>query len=151
MRLLEVIGCRFTFESVPGAVAQRISAELAVCGFVDPASVFDALVEFQPQQHRIDGLQHLVVFPMVTQNGSSDRLVEAVLVEVIWPEFVAELEAGDYSNALFVPLRFIDFTAGYDTNSAVLFPVCFASDQDDPVAFPALSAVDLDHLMTDFR
>ncbi len=83
---------------------------------------FDALVEFQPQQHRIDGLQHLVVFPMVTQNGSSDRLVEAVLVEVIWPEFVAELEAGDYSNALFVPLRFIDFTAGYDTNSAVLFP-----------------------------
>ena len=57
---------------------------------------FDALVEFQPQQHRIDGLQHLVVFPMVTQNGSSDRLVEAVLVEVIWPEFVAELEAGRF-------------------------------------------------------
>ena len=83
---------------------------------------FDALVEFQPQQHRVDGLQHLVVFPMVTQNGSSDRLVEAVLVEVIWPEFIADLEAGDYSNALFVPLRFIDFTAGYDTNSAVLFP-----------------------------
>lgn len=45
-----------------------------------------------------------------------------MLVEVIWPEFIAELEAGDYSNALFVPLRFIDFTAGYDTNSAVLFP-----------------------------
>src|SRR5690606_36419904 len=83
---------------------------------------FDALIEFQPQQHRVDGLQHLVVFPMVTQNGSSDRLVEAVLVEVIWPDFIAELEAGDYSNALFVPLRFIDFTAGYDTNSAVLFP-----------------------------
>ncbi|MGY3127262.1 hypothetical protein ACVWW9_000761 [Agrococcus sp. UYP33] len=83
---------------------------------------FDALVEFQPQQHRVDGLQHLVVFPMVTQNGSSDRLVEAVLVEVIWPDFIADLEAGDYSNALFVPLRFIDFTAGYDTNSAVLFP-----------------------------
>ncbi|MET4099029.1 hypothetical protein ABIB37_001266 [Agrococcus sp. UYP10] len=83
---------------------------------------FDALVEFQPQQHRVDGLQHLVVFPMVTQNGSSDRLVEAVLVEVIWPDFIADLEAGDYSNALFVPLRFIDFTSGYDTNSAVLFP-----------------------------
>ena len=71
---------------------------------------FDALVEFQPQQHRVDGLQHLVVFPMVTQNGSSDRLVEAVLVEVIWPEFIADLEAGDYSNALFVPLRFIDLS-----------------------------------------
>ena len=82
----------------------------------------DSLEEFQPQQHRINGLRHLVVFPMYTQNGSTNRLVEAVLVEVIWPEFVAELEAGEYSNALFVPIRFIDFTAGYDTNSAVLFP-----------------------------
>ncbi|SDR95621.1 DUF6421 family protein [Agrococcus carbonis] len=90
-------------------------------GFGEP-DFFDALVRFQPQEHRIDGLQHLVVFPMYTQNGSPERKVEAVLVEVIWPEFIAELEAGDYSNALFVPLRFIDFTAGYDTNSAVLFP-----------------------------
>jgi hypothetical protein len=82
----------------------------------------DSLQAFQPQQNRIDGLRHVVVFPMYTQNGSTDRLVEAVLVEVIWPEFVAELEAGDYSNRLFVPVRFVDFTAGYDTNSAVLFP-----------------------------
>ncbi len=90
-------------------------------GFGEP-DFFDALAQFQPQQHRVDGLKHLVVFPMYTQNGSSNRLVEAVLVEVIWPEFIADLEAGDYSNKLFVPLRFIDFTAGYDTNSAVLFP-----------------------------
>ncbi|MFZ4895507.1 DUF6421 family protein [Plantibacter sp. Mn2098] len=82
----------------------------------------DSLVAFHPEHHRIDGLRHLVVFPMVTQNGSSNRFVEAVLVEVIWPEFIAALEAGDYSNALFVPIRFIDFTPGYDTNSAVLFP-----------------------------
>ncbi|KQO60063.1 DUF6421 family protein [Curtobacterium sp. Leaf261] len=82
----------------------------------------DSLNEFQPQEHRVDGLGHLVVFPMYTQNGSSSRLVEAVLVEVIWPEFIAELEAGDYGNALFVALRFVDFTPGYDTNSAVLFP-----------------------------
>jgi hypothetical protein len=82
----------------------------------------DSLTAFQPQQQRIDGLTHLVVFPMYTQNGSTDRLVEAVLIEVRWPEFVAGLEAGDYSNALFVPIRFLDFTAGYDTNSAVLFP-----------------------------
>ena len=82
----------------------------------------DSLNEFQPQLHRINGLRHLVVFPMYTQNGSSNRFVEAVLIEVIWPEFVASLEAGDYSNKLFVPIRFIDFTPGYDTNSAVLFP-----------------------------
>ncbi|WP_448263458.1 DUF6421 family protein [Microbacterium aurum] len=81
----------------------------------------ESLVAFQPQQHRVDGLTHLVVFPMYTQNGSRDRHVEAVLCEVIWPEFIAELEQ-TYTNGLFVSLRFIDFTPGYDTDSAVLFP-----------------------------
>jgi len=82
----------------------------------------DSLQAFQPQLTRVDGLRHVVVFPMYTQNGSSSRLVEAVLLEVIWPEFLAALEAGDYSNALYVPVRFLDFTAGYDSHSAVLFP-----------------------------
>ncbi|GAA1917500.1 DUF6421 family protein [Nocardioides marmoribigeumensis] len=82
----------------------------------------DAMVAFHPAADRVDGRQHLVVFPMYTQNGSPDRHVEAVLLEVLWPEFVAELEAGDYSNKLFLPIRFLDFTPGYDTNSAVLFP-----------------------------
>ena len=82
---------------------------------------FDSLMEFQPQLHRAAGIRHLVVFPMYTQNGSTNRLVEAILVEVIWPEFVAELEQ-EYTNTLFVPIRFLDFTPGYDTNSAVLFP-----------------------------
>ena len=82
----------------------------------------DSLVAFQPQEHRVDGIRHLVVFPMYTQNGSSDRLVEALIVETIWPEFIGALEAGDYGNKLFVSLRLVDFTPGYDTNSAVLFP-----------------------------
>ncbi|SIT87363.1 DUF6421 family protein [Microbacterium sp. RU33B] len=81
----------------------------------------ESLMAFQPQQHRVDGIRHLVVFPMYTQNGSTDRRVEAVLVEVIWPEFIAQLET-EYTNKLFVSLRFLDFTPGYDTNSAVLFP-----------------------------
>jgi hypothetical protein len=90
-------------------------------GFGEP-DFLDSLVAFHPEQHRVDGLRHLVVFPMYTQNGSSNRHVEALIVEVIWPEFVAALEAGDYGNKLFVSLRLIDFTPGYDTNSAVLFP-----------------------------
>ncbi|MBO9704936.1 MAG: hypothetical protein J7474_05400, partial [Arthrobacter sp.] len=93
----------------------------AAAGFGEP-DFLDSLMAFQPQEHRIDGLQHLVVFPMYTQNGSTQRLLEAVLVDVLWPEFISELEAGAYSNKLFVPLSFVDFTAGYDTNSAVLFP-----------------------------
>ncbi|MBI5161233.1 MAG: hypothetical protein HY996_07460 [Micrococcales bacterium] len=82
---------------------------------------YDSLVAFQPQEHRIDGLRHLVVFPMYTQNGSTDRHVEALIVETIWPEFIARLEQ-TFTNRLFVSLRLIDFTPGYDTNSAVLFP-----------------------------
>jgi hypothetical protein len=82
----------------------------------------DSLLAFQPQEHRTDGLPHLVVFPMYTQNGSTNRFVEAVVIDVIWPEFIDDLESAKYSNKLFVPIRFLDFTAGYNTNSAVLFP-----------------------------
>ncbi|MCC9069732.1 DUF6421 family protein [Arthrobacter cryoconiti] len=89
---------------------------------LDVPDFLDSLLAFNPAEHRVDGLGHLVVFPMYTQNGSTSRLVEAVLAEVIWPEFISELEAGSYSNKLFVPLRLVDFTPGYDTNSAVLFP-----------------------------
>ena len=98
----------------------------------------DSLLAFNPQQHRVNGLGHLVVFPMYTQNGSTSRHVEAVLVEVIWPEFIGELEAGDYSNKLFVPLRFIDFTPGYDTNSAVLFPESVAARQTPSFTWGAI-------------
>ena len=94
-------------------------------GFTVP-DFLDSLMAFHPELQRVDGREHLVVFPMYTQNGSPDRHVEAVLVQVIWPDFVADLEAGGYSNKLFVPIRFLDFTAGYDTNSAVLFPETIA-------------------------
>ncbi len=98
----------------------------------------DSLVAFQPQQHRIDGLRHLVVFPMYTQNGSTDRHVEALLVEVIWPEFIDRLEAGEYGNKLFVSLRLLDFTPGYDTNSAVLFPETVAMREIPPFTWGAI-------------
>ncbi|GEK85349.1 DUF6421 family protein [Microbacterium aerolatum] len=106
-------------------------------GFEAP-DFLDSLMAFQPQQHRIDGIRHLVVFPMYTQNGSSDRLVEALIVQAIWPEFVAELEAGDYGNKLFVSLRLIDFTPGYDTNSAVLFPETVAMREIPPFTWGAI-------------
>ncbi|HTC69020.1 MAG TPA: DUF6421 family protein, partial [Acidothermaceae bacterium] len=82
----------------------------------------DSLLAFRPELHRVDGLEHLVVFPMYTQNGNPDRNFEAVVVRVVWPDFVAGLEATRYDNSMFVPISFVDFTSGYDTNSAVLFP-----------------------------
>ncbi|MDQ1526003.1 MAG: hypothetical protein QOG18_616, partial [Microbacteriaceae bacterium] len=101
---------------------------------------YDSLVAFHPETNRVDGIRHLVVFPMYTQNGSTDRLLEAVLLETIWPEFVADLEASDYSNSLFVPIRFLDFTDGYDTNSAVLFPETVAMREIPTFSWGAIFA-----------
>ncbi|MFD3869901.1 DUF6421 family protein [Streptomyces sp. NPDC058623] len=86
----------------------------------------DSLLAFQPAAERADGLQHLVVFPMYTQNGNPDRNLEAVALKMVWPEWLAELERTRYDNPLFLGITFEDFTPGYDTNSAVLFPETIA-------------------------
>ena len=99
-----------------------------------------SLAAFQPQIARVDGLRHLVVFPMTTQNGSPDRLLEALLVDVLWPDFIDALERERYSNALFVPVRFVDFTGGYDTDAAVLFPETVATATLIPFTWGAIFA-----------
>ncbi|MFD5325456.1 DUF6421 family protein [Streptomyces sp. NPDC127092] len=97
----------------------------AVGGFEVP-DFLDALMAFHPAADRRDGLQHLVVFPMYTQNGNPDRNLEAVVLRMVWPEWLSELEATRYDNPLFCGITFEDFTAGYDTHSAVLFPETIA-------------------------
>ncbi|MEU2337025.1 DUF6421 family protein [Streptomyces sp. NPDC013172] len=94
-------------------------------GFQVP-DFLDSLLAFQPAANRADGLQHLVVFPMYTQNGNPDRNLEAVVLRMVWPDWLAELERTRYDNPLFCGIKFEDFTAGYDTNSAVLFPETIA-------------------------
>ncbi len=90
-------------------------------GGFDKPDFLDSLVLFRPDQHRVDGLEHLVVFPMYTQNGNPNRNVEALVIRVLWPDWLAEVER-TYDNRMFLPINFVDFTEGYDTNSAVLFP-----------------------------
>jgi hypothetical protein len=77
---------------------------------------------FRPERHRADGIEHLVLFPMYTQNGSRDTRFEALLVAVPWPDWLAELERDRYDNAKFVAVTLTDHTAGYDSECAVLFP-----------------------------
>lgn len=89
----------------------------------------DSLDLFHPDTQRHDGLEHVVVFPMYTQNGNRTRNLEAVWIRTIWPGWLAELEAGGYDNPMFVPIAFEDFTSGYDTHSAVLFPETVAVRQ----------------------
>jgi hypothetical protein len=81
-----------------------------------------SLAVFQPQRQRVDGREHLVLFPLYTPNASSDIRFEALLVCVPWPDWLADLERTAYHNAKFAPGHLVDFTDGYDSECAVLFP-----------------------------
>jgi hypothetical protein len=81
-----------------------------------------SLALFRPEQHRRDGIEHLVIFPMYTPNGSPDTRYEALIVRTPWPEFIDRLERESYDNDKFVPVQLVDFTDGYDSECAVLFP-----------------------------
>nr|WSX53187.1 DUF6421 family protein [Streptomyces sp. NBC_00974] len=111
-----------------GAYHRALVADLrkwADDGFGVP-DFLDSLLAFHPAAGRADGLQHLVVFPMYTQNGNPDRNFEAVVLKMVWPEWLSELERTRYDNPLFLGITFEDFTPGYDTHSAVLFPETIA-------------------------
>ncbi len=81
-----------------------------------------SLAAFRPEKYRRHGLEHLVVFPMYTPNGSSAVRFEAMLIRTAWPDWLAALEHGRYPNPKFVPLGLTDFTDGYASECAVLFP-----------------------------
>ena len=86
-----------------------------------------SLEAFRPERDRRDGIEHLCVFPMYKQNASRDVCFEALVVRVPWPEWLAELEAARYDNAKYLPVTFVDYTEGYDSECAVLFPETFAT------------------------
>jgi hypothetical protein len=93
----------------------------AVSGF-DKPDFGRSLDLFRPDLQRADGIEHLVLFPMYLQNASRDKRFEALIVRVPWPSWLAELERERYDNPKFVPVTFVDRTAGYDSECAVLFP-----------------------------
>ena len=81
-----------------------------------------SLALLRPERERRDGVEHLVVLPLYTPNGSPDTRFEALLVRTPWPSFVDELERTQFDNGKFVPVQLVDNTAGYDGECAVLFP-----------------------------
>jgi hypothetical protein len=140
--------------SVPGEVSeaeQRVARITAAVGelrsrFEHQAGYLDAVVKdlrdwvgrgfkkpdftrsldlFRPDLARVDGIEHLVFFPMYKQNGPREVCCEALVIRVPWPDWIAELERGragfKYDNSKFVPVQLVDGTAGYDSDCAVLF------------------------------
>ncbi|MFM5952189.1 MAG: DUF6421 family protein [Micrococcales bacterium] len=94
-------------------------------GFKVP-DFYDSLEKFRPDLHRKNDLQNLAIFSMYTQNGNPNRNLEAVITNTFWPDWLAKKEQ-KYNNPAFVPIEFVAFTSGYDTNSAVFFPETVAT------------------------
>ncbi|MEV0981866.1 DUF6421 family protein [Streptomyces sp. NPDC049915] len=82
----------------------------------------DSLAAFRPAAQRTDGLPHVVVFATRLMNGDPGSFLEALAVRVVWPQWLADVERAGYDNPLVVPLAFEDFTDGFDSHTAVLFP-----------------------------
>jgi hypothetical protein len=97
-----------------------------------------SLERFRPDRARRDGIEHLVVFPMYLQNASRDTRFEALVVRVPWPDWLSELERARYDNPQFVPVTFVDHTAGYDSECAVLFPETVSAAGRAPNHFGAI-------------
>jgi hypothetical protein len=93
---------------------------------------------FHPERERRDAIEHLAVFPMYKQNASRETCFEALIVRVPWPEFVAELESDRYDNPKYVPVTLVDYTSGYDSECAVLFPETFSTAERPPSHFGAI-------------
>ncbi len=99
----------------------RQDLENWVSGGFQVPDFYDSLELFRPDLNRTDGVIHLAVFSMYTQNGNPNRNLEAVVTRTFWPDWLADQESV-YTNSAFIPIEFIAFTEGYNTNSAVLFP-----------------------------
>ncbi len=89
-------------------------------GFSKP-DFYESLQLFRPDLMRKNDVQNLAVFSMYTQNGNPNRNLEVLVTNTFWPQWLADKEK-KYSNSAFIPIEFVGFSSGYDTNSAVFFP-----------------------------
>ncbi len=122
----EALAPRFPHQ---GAYIEALAADLRVWadgGYAKPDFI-RSTEAFRPELERRDGIEHLCVFPMYKQNASRDVCFEALIVRVPWPQWIDELERSRFDNAKFLPVTFVDRTAGYDSECAVLFPETFAT------------------------
>ena len=91
---------------------------------------------FRPERERRDGIEHLAVFPMYKQNASQRHPLRGARR----PRAVAGLRRRARgiratTTAKFVPVNFVDYTSGYDSECAVLFPETFSSLERPPSYF----------------
>lgn len=122
---IEALAPRFAHQSAYFAAVRQDLENWRDTGFAVP-DFYDSLELFRPDLHRENDIENFAVFSMYTQNGNPNRNLEAVITKTFWPDWLANKEQ-KYNNAAFVPIEFVAFTSGYDTNSAVFFPETVAT------------------------
>lgn len=108
-------------------------------GFVKP-DFTNSLEVFRPERQRQDGLKHLVIFPMYTQNGNPNINFEALIITTYWPSWLAEMEANGYDNKGFLTIMLEFATSGYDNHCATLFPETVSASGDIKFTWGAIFA-----------
>jgi len=106
-------------------------------GFARP-DFGNSLTAFHPECERTDAREHLALFPMYTPNASGDTRFEALLIRTPWPDWLANLERVAYRNPKFAPGHLVDFTDGYASECAVLFPETVAAAGRSPNHFATI-------------
>lgn len=82
----------------------------------------ESLKAFTPQKHREEGVLYFALFPMFTLNGSKSTKYDAVVFTIVWPAWLAKINQFYTHNDKFVSANLIDFTEGYHSECATLFP-----------------------------
>lgn len=96
-------------------------------GFARP-NFIRSLALFNPQACRQLDIEHLAIFPLYTPNNSLDIYFEALVIRVPWYDWLEAMERHEFRNDKFVPGHLVDFTKGYDSECAVLFPETVSVD-----------------------
>ena len=122
---IDALAPRFAHQSAYFA-AVKVDLENWRRGGFGVPDFYDSLELFRPDLTRRNNVENFAVFSMYTQNGNPNRNLEAVITNTFWPDWLAAKEQ-KYNNPAFVPIEFIAFTSGYDTNSAVFFPETVAT------------------------
>jgi hypothetical protein len=117
---IQALAPRFAHQSIYLESCVSDLEKWRLSGFLVP-DFYDSLELYRPDQYRTNLLENLAVFSMYTQNGNPNRNLEAVITKTFWPDWLAKIETR-YQNPSFIPIEFVAFTKGYDTNCATLFP-----------------------------
>jgi len=100
---------------------------------------FTASLEcFRPAGCRFDGIEHIVLFAMFKPGWSRAKHLDALIVRVPWPDWLADVEAAHKGGTTFIPATLLDATPGYHGECTTLSPQTVSVRGKTPNHFDAV-------------